>query len=455
MSVFSALTTAYCLEDAFNAKDCTSREMTAAIKEWFRLYYEREPTEESDPCQRIAYTVVNKLTKTAFGEYKASSKDAFAQDVLTALDRRRKRAMQMALVGGEAFIKPFPFNGGFSFSVVSRDNVLVFGRDAEGTPTDIGMAERTVAGSSYYTLLERRTVDARGYLTIRNMLYRSEMSQTLGQKVGLNSLEQYAALPEEYTYPVPLHSLGMARMETPVENCVDGTKDSVSVYAAAVGLIRNIDRNEAQINGEFERGKSRIFVNETLLRNREGHRALTDSVFVGAPLDYQDGGKITIFSPALREQSFLNRKREYLRNVENIIGIKRGLLSEVEAVERTAKEVTSSEGDYNLTIIDVQGMWTDAVLEALRLCGLLGKLYRIPGAHEVAKDAVVLDYGNGVLYDEEKTWADYLTMVAQGLLKPEIAVGWRFNMPTETERDLERIREKYMPEVEKLTAGEA
>lgn len=455
MSVFSALTTAYCLEDAFNARDCTSREMAAAIKEWFRLYYERKPTEESDPCQRIAYTVVNKLTKTAFGEYKASSKDGFAQDVLTALDRRRKQAMQMALVGGEAFIKPFPFNGGFSFSVVSRDNVLVFGRDAEGTPTDIGTAERTVAGSSYYTLLERRAVDARGYLTIRNMLYRSEMSQTLGQKVSLNSLEQYAALPEEYTYPVPLHSLGMARMKTPVENCVDGTKDGVSVYAAAVGLIRNIDRNEAQINGEFERGKSRIFVDETLLRNREGHRALTDSVFVGAPLDYQDGGKITIFSPALREQSFLNRKREYLRNVENIIGIKRGLLSEVEAVERTAKEVTSSEGDYNLTIIDVQAMWTDAVLEALRLCGLLGKLYRVPGAHEAAKDAVVLDYGNGVLYDEEKTWADYLTMVAQGLLKPEIAVGWRFNMPTETERDLERIREKYMPEVEKLTAGEA
>lgn len=455
MSVFSALRTAYCLEDAFNAKDCTSREMTAAIKEWFRLYYERKPTEESDPCQRIAYTVVNKLTKTAFGEYKASSGDEFAQAVLTALDRRGKRAMQMALVGGEAFIKPFPFNGGFSFSVVSRDNVLVFGRDAEGKPTDIGMAERTVAGSSYYTLLERRTVDTRGYLTIRNMLYRSEMSQTLGQKVGLNSLEQYAALPEEYTYPVPLHSLGMARMKTPMENCVDGTKDGVSVYAAAVGLIHNIDRNEAQINGEFERGKSRIFVDETLLRNRDGHRALTDSVFVGAPLDYQDGGKITIFSPALREQSFLNRKREYLRNVENIIGIKRGLLSEVEAVERTAKEVTSSEGDYNLTIIDVQGMWTDAVLEALRLCGLLGKLYRVPGAREVAKDAVVLDYGNGVLYDEEKTWADYLTMVAQGLLKPEIAVGWRFNMPTETERDLEKIREKYMPEVEKLTAGEA
>ena len=456
MSVFSllsALKDPYSLEEAFGAKDCTSRAMRAAIARWFLLYYEREATEDSDPCQQIAYTVVNKLTKTTFGEYKASSQDAFVQAVLTALDKRKQQAMQMALVGGECFVKPFPFNGGFSFSVVPRDNVLMFGRDAEGTPTDIGTAEYTAEGGKYYTLLERRTVDTKGYLTIRNLLYCSEMPQTLGRRVSLQSLERYAALPEEYTYPVPLHSLGLARMKTPIENCVDGTKDGVAVYAKVTGLIRNIDRNEAQINGEFDRGKSRIFVDETMLRNRDGRKALTDSVFVGAPGDYQSGG-ITIFSPALREQSFLNRKREYLRNVENIIGIKRGLLSEVEAQERTAKEITSSEGDYNLTIIDIQGMWTGAVLEAVRLCGILGKLYRVPGAHEAPKDAVVLDYGNGVLYDEEKTWADYKDMVAQGLLKPEIAVGWRFNMPTETEADLAKIRKKYMPELQQLAAGE-
>ena len=54
---------------------------------------------------------------------------------------------------------------------------------------------------------------------------------------------------------------------------------------------------------------------------------------------------------------------------------------------------------------------------------------------------------------EAKTWADYMNMVAAGLLKPEIAVGWRFGMPTETPEDLAKIREKYMPEPEGLTAG--
>ena len=41
-------------------------------------------------------------------------------------------------------------------------------------------------------------------------------------------------------------------------------------------------------------------------------------------------------------------------------------------------------------------------------------------------------------------------MVARGLLKPEIALGWRFDLPTDTPADLAAIRAKYMPELEQL-----
>lgn len=453
MSILAALTTAYGYEDAFGAKDSTSSEMRSAIEEWFRLYYNQEPTKDSDPCQRIAYTIVNKLTKTAFGEYAATCEDEYAKAILTALGIRKRKAMQLALIGGEAWLKPFPTATGMAFSVIPRNNVLVFGRDAEGIPTDIGTAERTIQGHSYYTLLERRTVDAQGLLTLRNKLYVSETPGMLGRQVSLQTLSRYEALPEEYTYPVPLHGLGLARLITPLENCVDGTHDGVSVYAPAVGLIHNIDKNEAQINGEFERGESRIIASDDLLRrDKNGRKRLDDHIFVGLDDDPKTVG-VTIFSPALREKSFLARKQEYLRNAENIIGLKRGLLSEVEAAERTATEVTSSAGDYNLTIIDFQSMWEEAAREAVRICGVLGQLYKVPGAHEVDVDAVSIDWGNGILYDEDKTWADYLTMVSSGLLKPEIALGWRFGMPTETESDLAKIRKKYMPTLQDEAAA--
>ena len=456
MSIVTALfdKSAYSYEDAFKAADKTTTAMKESIKDWFELYYQKKPAGDEDPCQQIPYTIVRKLTKTAFSEYAASSEDDFVANVLNALDPRKERALEMALIGGECLLKPVPLpkTGGWRWTVVSRSNVLVFARDDDGRMTDIGTAEYTTDTRSYYTLLERRAVDENGYLTIRNTLYRSDSLAALGNPVPLQSLPKYAGLVPELILPKPVGSVGLVTVKTPIANCVDGSHDGVSVYAAAVGLIHNINRNEYQLNTEFSNGESRVFVSADLMeRDKAGRRQFKDHVFVGLD-DDPDSVGVTIFSPELREPAFSARKQEYLRNVESVIGLKRGLLSEVEAVERTAKEVTSSEGEYNLTIIDFQRMWEDAVREAVKLCGILGQMYKIAGAHEVQDDALAIDWGNGVLYDEDKTWADYLDMVARGMLKPEIALGWRFGMPTETPADLQKIREKYMPEIENLMA---
>jgi A118 family predicted phage portal protein len=219
------------------------------------------------------------------------------------------------------------------------------------------------------------------------------------------------------------------------------------VYAAAVELIKNININEAQINGEFERGESRIITSADILKKDEsGKRVFHDHIFTGLDEDPEAVG-ITIFSPELREASFLARKQEYLRNVENVIGLKRGLLSEVEAVERTAKEITSSEGEYSLTGIDFQHMWEKVIAEALRLCGVLGKLYKVPGAHEVSIDSVAISWGNGVLYDEEKVYKEMKEQVASNLLQPERLLGWYYDLPADTPAQRAKIRKDYMPEV--------
>lgn len=449
-SIFNRLTDTY--QSVFQAADITSDVMKYAITDWYDLYFHKTATDKEDPCQQIPYTIVRKLTKTAFSEYTVTGKDEFTQAVLDVLNKKRDSAMQKMLIGGECLLKPVPTDTGFRFTVVDRASVLVFGRNDEGNMTDIGTSEVTVRDKYYYTLLERRTVDAKGFLTIKNYLYKSSTESSLGEPVPLISLQEYANLPDRYTFPKPVGSIGLASLRAPMENCVDGSCDAVSVYAAAAGLIHNINVNEAQINGEFERGESRIITSADLLkRDKNGRRTFNDHVFVGLDDDPETIG-VTIFSPELREQSFLNRKQEYLRNVESVIGLKRGLLSEVEAEARTAKEITSSEGDYNLTIVDFQTSWENAVREAVRLCGVLGQMYHVPGAHEVPDDSVTFDWGNGVLYDEEKTWEDMKDQVARKLLKPEIAVGWRYGMPYETEADLQKIREKYMPDV--LDEGE-
>lgn len=427
----------YRYEEAFGAADKTTTAMKNAIRDWFSLYYDGTETESADPSQRIAYCVVNKLVKTMFGEYRLSAQTPFEQQVAAALDKKRLEAVQLALIGGECYLKPWFSEDAMGFGVIPRNNLLVFGRDADGNITDMGTVERTIQGKYYFTLLERRYLDKSGCLVIENRLFQSLNSQSLGNAVALSQVERYASLPAKFRYEIPV-GLGLVKLKTPAINCVDGSADGVSIYAAAAGLIRGIDENEAQLKGEFRRGESRIIASADML---DRDKQLTDHLFVGLDADPEEVG-ITVFSPQLREQSYLRRKEAYLRNVESVIGLKRGTLSELNEQQKTATEITSSAGDYNLTVIALQQAWQEAVIQAVELCRLLAKAqgYRVP-----AGKLPTVDWGNGVLYDEDKTWADYLTMVEKGLLKPELALAWRFNLPAQTETDLQSIRANYMP----------
>ena len=426
----------YNYEQAFGAWDKTSSPMRKAIQRWFSMYYDGTENQTVDTCQRIPYTIVNKLVKAVFGEYQASSGTPFGQAVLRSLDEKKRLALQLALVGGSCYIKPCPMGASFSFTLVPRNQVLIFGRDGNGNPTDVGLVEKRVEDNYFYTLLERRKVDVHGFLTISYRLYRSRDGQNSGAEIPLKNAPAYCHLAESYCFQKPVGSVGLAEVKLPILNCVDGSHDGVSVYAAAEGLISNIDRNEAQMNGEFARGESRIIASKDLLA---GEMGLQDHLFVGLDEDPERVG-LTIFSPELREKSFLARKQEYLRNIESLIGLKRGMLSDANELDRTATEISASTAEFSLTVLEFQVMWHKALEKVMALCQTLAELY---GFADCDVGEVTVDWGNGTLYDQEKIWADYMDMVDKGILKPEVALAWRFGLAGETEQ---AIREKLMPQ---------
>lgn len=456
MSVWSAVKNSsklQSLEQAFGAKDITGTEMKNAIIEWFRAYFDDSFSKYEDRGQRLPALIVNKLYKTVFSEYAVTvsgAQEQFLTPVLNRIAKLRKRAVQLALIGGECFIKPVIFHDSIDFVLVRRDAFIPFARDSAGKITDIGTTETTVVSGRYYTLLERRTVGSSGTLTVKSQLYQSDTPDFIGVPVPLDTLEKYAGIEPEITLP-GVFNLGMVQLHTPMENTVDGSDSSVSVYAAAMGLIRNINRNERQLCDEFENGVSRIIASSDFLSTDDfGNKSISDTLFTAVDDNPENVG-VTIFNPTLREASYLARKQEYLRNCESLIGLKRGILSEVEAAERTATEITSSEGDYNLTIIDFQECWSDALKELLSTCVRLGQLYHLTGSGVFdPENDIVIDWGDGVLYNRDKTWQEYSAMVASGLLKPELALAWYFDLPHDTPADIQKIRDAYMPEMEAI-----
>jgi hypothetical protein len=443
------------IEQALNAPDTTSREMRMAICQWFDAWFQREPDDRENPCQRLPYAIVAKLEKAAFAEYDSAmqgpntAKLKYLDGARQAFDACRRELMQWAIVGGTALAKPVISTAGLTWHAIRRDGYLVLGRSG-GALTDVATAEKRNIGDRHYTLIERRTVERSGRLMIQNRLYLSESEKILGKPCPLSELPQYADLPETYVFPTPIGGVGLVEIKMPAANCVDGSADGVSAYEPALGLIHAINRNEWLLDREFELGRMRLISSSDLLTiGPDGKRTLKDDLFVGLDGSQASTG-ITAWQPSLRNANYEQRRQAYLKAVENLLGIKRGILSDVEAAERTATEITSSAGDYALTIGAYQSTWYDAMQEALRLADALGQACGLCDTAAWDKQQLSISWGNGVLYDKDKEWADRLAMVQAGMLKPELALAWRFDLPCETPEDLAAIRANYMPELAEL-----
>ncbi len=427
------------LEQAFGKGDCSSVKMRAAVREWMDLYY-GAPRSGEDGSARLAVLIVSKLCRTVFAEYgshRALGEKWWKECYLSGLDKVAKIAMQYALIGGECLLKVV----GDEFVPIRRDCYLPLGRDQNGNLTSVGMMQTLYENGKKYVLLERRT-DLKDNALIENRLFEVN-GQALGHRVPLDTLAACKMLSdEEYLPGVP--DLGLAVLRMPTVNCVDGSADPVSIYAPAVGLMHALARCEDQLNHEFLNGASRVFASEDLLRpDAAGRRGLRDDLFVGLPDDPANVG-VTVYSPTLREGSYLARKQDILRSCESLLGLRRGILSETnaETEPRTATEIAATSVDYDLTIRSLQKAWENCVNDALFICSCLDKAYH---RDDWWPTDVQIDWGDGVLYDRNRVWTEQQQMVSAGLLRPEIALAWYYNLPAETEEDLRAVREKYMP----------
>ena len=338
------------LEQGFGAAECCSQAMRAARQAWFDSYY-------AASVLRLPYTIVRKLVRGVFAEYGAGGE--------LARSIPARAALELALIGGESYLKPV-FDGEWHWRVIPRSGILVFARDHAGEPTDVGLAEMRQEGRHFYTLLERRQVE-NGLLTVSNRLFRSLSENELGREVPLSACAAFAGLPERFTYSKSLGGVGLVRLATPMTNCIDGSGEGVSVFAPAMELMRALEENEAQLETEFRNGMSRLVVSRDMLRGGQ----LKDALFVALDESPENVG-ITVFSPELRQKSFIERQQAYLRLVENVIGLKRGLLGEVEAAPRTATEITSSEGEFLTTLLELRRCFETAAERALALVAALG-----------------------------------------------------------------------------------
>lgn len=239
---------------------------------------------------------------------------------------------------------------------VTADKFIPISFDDDGNLLDVGFLTVKRAGTSnYYTRFERHYFVC-GNLTIENKCYHSQSQDSIGSPCELTDVEEWASInPGPVTYP------GMTQMDfgyyrNPLENKVDGSKCGVSIFESAKGRIQAADIQGARLDWEYDSGERAIHVDDRALNSKGRAAKLNKRLYRGLNID--DGKDRELFkeySPDMRDESFRRGLEDRKREIEFIVGLAYGDLSNVQEVEKTATEIKVSKARKYNRVTAIQG----------------------------------------------------------------------------------------------------
>jgi A118 family predicted phage portal protein len=269
-------------------------------------------------------------------------------------------------------------------------------------------ADSKVIGRDYYTRLEYHALGLGGY-QITNRAFRSSTKDTLGSEVTLSSVAAWAELEPEAVISGIERPL-FAYFKMPFANNIDPTSPlGVSVYARAVDMIEQADKQWSDFLWEFESGKRALYADSNafgrdtdgkpMLPNKRLYRTLESAANIGA-----NGDLFQEWTPTLREVNILNGLDAILKRIEFTCGLAQGTISDPNTVALTATEIKMSKQRTYATIVDTQKALEDALeglLYAMDVWATLGNLAP-RGEYSTSywwDDSIVADYDTAFAQD--------------------------------------------------------
>lgn len=328
-----------------------SEAMISAINEWRNMLNGHPPWETAYvKSLRIEKGICREFADAALVELETDVSNEKLNKIYKKSIKDLNRKLQDGIGVGSMIMKPL---GPDTAEYVSADKFIPIEFNDDGKPIDVGFLTIKRAGANqYYTRFERHYF-VNGNLTIENKCYRSQNKENIGSQCSLDVVPEWANInPGPITYP------GMAQMDfgyyrNPLENEIDGSACGMSIFEEAKGLIKRTDIQAARLDWEYESGERAIHVDERALKkSRKGKLELAKlnaRLFRG--LDIEDGKDKEFFkeySPEMRDEAYLRGLEENKREIEFVVGLAYGDLSDVQQVEKTAEEIkVSKQRKYN------------------------------------------------------------------------------------------------------------
>ncbi len=401
---------------AVSSEIAVSEEMGGALKLWKDMY---EAQDGLHLPAAIAFEMARMITIEMNSVVSGSKRADFINESYKKVIEDIRIPVEYGCAKGGLVMKPYVSGGKIFVDYIQADRFFPTAFDENGKITGAVFVQTITNGGRYYTRLEKHSLSGTVY-EISNRVFRSNNRDSLGVQIDLKEVEIWNSLAENI-------SIGNVRQplfgyfKPAIANTVDPSSPlGVSVFANAVNLIADADRQYERFLWEFESGERALVANAMAFkRDKDGKPKLPDKKLYRT-LDVEDMDFFKEWSPAIREVEFSNGLNKIFRQIEFNCGFAYGTLSDVNYADRTAEEIRTSKQRSYATISDNQKALKTALSDLVYAMDVWCSLYNLApsGEYEIS-----FDFDDSIAADRKTEYEEKQALVNSGIMAP-----WEFRM---------------------------
>lgn len=438
------------IQKNINAEIAVSDRMSKAIDLWSKVYENKAPWLGEDvESLELGSVIANEVARLTTIEFKSevTGNDFLQKQYENVLDDLRRYVEYACAKGGLVF-KPYIDGNTIAVDYVQADRFFPTAYNSKGEVTSAVFVEQKRIGKKLFTRLEYHSLNGTDY-TITNTAYCNNNAwggtdnlYELGQQVPLDSVDEWATLTPEITLGNIEKPL-FAYFRVPQANNIDSNSPlGVSVYARAIDLIKEADKQYSRILWEYEGSELAINASVDCFKQDkagnpilpEGRERLYRAVEYGVG---EFNKALETFSPAIRDSSLFNGLNNLLKRIEFNCNLSYGTISDPQSVDKTATEIISSKQRMYSSIKDIQRALENALNNLIYAMSVLGQLNSLCDMNY----KVSYNWDDSIIVDKQKKLESMRADVAAGILRPELYIAEQYGVTEEEAK-------KMMPEQE-------
>ena len=348
----------------------------------------------------------------------------------------------------------------FDFVYASGFYPMAF--NGSGNITEAAFIQRIYDKDMTFTRLEHhKFIEREHKVIVTNTAYQSTArggDDDLGQQISLKAVPEWADI-QPVTEIEHVNGLLFAYFKMPEANNIDMHSPlGVSGFDKAKHLIKDADMQYSSLLWEYEGGEMAIDIDRDALReyyaiDSNGKPYLKSGVPHKQQRLYRaveltaEGDTYNQFAPTLRDNSYIMGLNTILMRIEDVTGLSRGTISEVDTTEaRTATELRILKQRSYQSNKEIQDAIQDCLEHVIYVMNALCDLYDITpdGEYETS-----FEWDDSILVDKEEELGRNITLLQQGIMsKKELRMWYKGETEKQAREALLEVQEENRLAVE-------